>query len=145
MSHFSENSMLHASEGFSSSDGFLEMVMWLLSPGSPIRTLFKTMRHNSNKAQSRYGHKETRPAPAAPQKTPCQPHTSLSRVSPRLWKALHFLFPEQVVKRVFLPSFCFIIKIIQGKWNDFSFELFLPPLFLLVKVEGEREREKKKV
>lgn len=27
----------------------------------------------------------------------------------------------------------------------FSFELFLPPLFLLVKVEGEREKEKKKV
>lgn len=96
MSHFSENSMLHASEGFSSSDGFLEMVMWLLSPGSPIRTLFKTMRHNSNKAQSRYGHKETRPAPAAPQKTPCQPHTNLSRVSPRLWKALHFLFPNRL-------------------------------------------------
>lgn len=96
MSHFSENSMLHASEGFSSSDGFLEMVMWLLSPGSPIRTLFKTMRHNSNKAQSRYGHKETRPAPAAPQKTPCEPHTNLSRVSPRLWKALHFLFPNRL-------------------------------------------------
>ena len=43
-----------------------------------------------------------------------------------------FLFYRAGLKRVFLQSFCFIIKIIQGKWHDFFFRVLF--FFFLDKV-----------
>lgn len=53
-----------------------------------------------------------------------------------------FLFYRTGLKRVFLQSFCFIIKIIQGKWHDFFFRVFF--FFFWTKSSRGREREEKK-
>lgn len=74
------------------------------------RTLFKTMQHNPNKAQSWFGHKETGlppPAPAPPpKKIPCKPHTNPSEFLSGAGKRLIFFYRTGCEKS-FLAEFLF--------------------------------------
>lgn len=100
------------------------------------RTLFKTMQRNPTKPVTPHG--ETRPfffLSFLARKITFKYQTESINASikfffqePGKW---FVLFYRTGLKRVFLQSFCFIIKIIQGKWHDFFFRVFI---FFLDKV-----------
>lgn len=109
------------------------------------RTLFKTMQRNPTKPVTLQ--RETGffffPPPFLARKITFKPQIESINASIKFFfqepGKRFILFYRTGLKRVFSQSFCFIIKIIQGKWHDFSFEIF----FFWTKYSKRKEREKK--
>ena len=113
------------------------------------RTLFKTMQRNPTKPRDSAQGKRFLGGGEGGRKITFKLQIESINASIKFFfqePGKHFvLFYRTGLKRVFLQSFCFIIKIIQGKWHDFSLEIFLFFFFFLAGqslVRG-REREKK--
>lgn len=95
------------------------------------RTLFKTMQRNPTKPvtlQRETGFFFFFFSPFLARKITFKPQIESINASIKFFfqepGKRFILFYRTGLKRVFLQSFCFIIKIIQGKWHDFSFEIF---------------------